>query len=86
MDIVDVNCRNIVETSNDPLNIEVENSNPWSVEDVSAFLNYCCPECDYKDQNLEKFSNHALKNHVRSNVFFRRHKWKQKFHDIRRED
>lgn len=86
MDIVDENCRNIVETSNDPLNIEIENSNPWSVEDVSAFLNYCCPECDYKDQNLEKFSSHALKSHVRSNVFFRRHKRKQKFHDIRRED
>ena len=30
--------------------IDETEENPWSVEDVSVFLNYCCPECDYKGQ------------------------------------
>ena len=30
-------------------------NNPWSVEDASAFLKYCCPECDYNNSNLKMF-------------------------------
>ena len=52
------------------LKMEMNGSNPWSVEDVSAFLRYCCPECEYKNQNLQNFSNHALENHANSVVFF----------------
>ena len=45
------------------IDIDATEENPWSVEDVSVFLNYCCPECDYKNQDLNVFSEHALHNH-----------------------
>merc|ERR1711990_1183842 len=45
-------------------------TNPWSVEDASAFLKYCCPECDYQILNLQLFSDHALKNHDKSTALF----------------
>ena len=44
--------------------------NPWSVEDVSVFLNYCCPECDYKNQDVTIFSEHALHNHLNATALF----------------
>ena len=43
-----------------------EEENPWAVEDVNVFLNYNCPECDYKNQDLSVFSVHALENHINS--------------------
>ena len=43
-----------------------EKENPWAVEDVSVFLNYNCPECDFKIQDLSVFSVHALENHINS--------------------
>ena len=55
------------------INIKLEDgfeNNPWSVEDASAFLKYCCPECDYSNKNLPSFSKHALKNHVLANTLF----------------
>jgi hypothetical protein len=45
--------------------------NPWDVSDPSVFLKYCCPECDYSEQNLGIFSDHALKNHVNSIILFK---------------
>ena len=54
----------------DPLKVEMRDSNPWLVEDVSSFLKYCCPECSYSDRDLETFSNHALGNHKSSVAFF----------------
>ena len=53
-------------------------NNPWSVEDASAFLKYCCPECDYQILNLEMFSRHALQNHVKSKEMFRIGKYDEK--------
>merc|ERR1712079_363172 len=54
----------------DPL--KFENHNPWSVENVSDFLKYCCPEpeCDYSNQTLKVFTEHALENHTKAKVFF----------------
>ena len=55
------------------INIKVEQdfeSNPWSVQDASVFLKYCCPECDYQILNLQLFSNHALSNHSKSIALF----------------
>ena len=50
---------------------DLEYANPWStVEDLSEFLNYCCPECDYTDKFEQSFSYHALQNHKNSTVFF----------------
>ena len=51
----------------DPLQ---QNSNPWKVNKVSAFLKYCCPECTYNDSELNVFIEHALENHEDSSVLF----------------
>ena len=59
---------NVSET-NDPL--ELENfDNPWSVSDLAEFLKYCCPECDFKDINVQVFSNHAKISHENASTFF----------------
>ena len=45
----------------DPIKVEkITDINPWMVDDASVFLNYCCPECDFKEKNLQFFSDHAL--------------------------
>ena len=55
--------------TNDPL--ELENlDNPWSVSDLAEFLKYCCPECDFKDINVQVFSNHAKISHENASTFF----------------
>jgi uncharacterized C2H2 Zn-finger protein len=55
----------------DPLKLENVYVNPWTtVKDLSEFLNYCCPECDYKDRFEQSFSYHALQNHKNSTTFF----------------
>ena len=51
----------------DPLQ---QNSNPWKVNEVSAFLKYCCPECTYNDSELNVFIEHAFENHEDSAVLF----------------
>ena len=44
-----------------PIKVEaLPDINPWMVDNVSVFLNYCCPECDFKEKNLQFFSDHAL--------------------------
>ena len=44
-----------------PIKVEtLPDINPWMVDNVSVFLNYCCPECDFKEKNLQLFSDHAL--------------------------
>ena len=60
---MDENKKNAV----DPL---PQNSNPWKVNEVSAFLKYCCPECVYNDSELDVFIEHALENHEDSSVLF----------------
>ena len=58
----------------DPLKVEVKieanYDNPWYVEHASAFLEYCCPECEYKNGSLELFADHALQNHENAKVLF----------------
>ena len=54
----------------DPLQMEICYSNPWLADDPSAFLKYCCPECDYINPELLNFTNHALENHVNAGVMF----------------
>ena len=55
--------------TNDPLELENLN-NPWSVSDLAEFLKYCCPECDFKDINVQVFSNHAKISHENASTFF----------------
>ena len=45
-------------------------NNPWKVSDASAFLKYCCPECQYNHQELFEFSQHALESHVLATTLF----------------
>ena len=45
-------------------------NNPWCVDDASAFLKFCCPECDYQIPDLQMFSDHALENHSKSLALF----------------
>ena len=54
----------------DPLKMESYKNNPWLAEDVSFFLRYCCPECNYTDPELLEFTNHALGNHKNSAAMF----------------
>ena len=48
--------------------VETNFSNPWNVSDLSLFLRYCCPECDYKCEEVHLFCEHALDVHKNSNV------------------
>ena len=48
--------------------VETNFSNPWNVPDLSLFLRYCCPECDYKCEEAHLFCEHALDFHRNSNV------------------
>ena len=55
------------------VNVKIEDSfsnNPWYVEDATAFLKFCCPECDYQIPDLQLFSDHAVCNHEKSTVLF----------------
>ena len=65
------NMNDRVVHNGDPLKLEASDaSNPWMVDNVSVFLNYCCPECDFKAKNLKLFSIHAMKNHEEALVLF----------------
>ena len=50
--------------------MEIIGYNPWEVSDASRFLRYCCPECDFRNENLQEFSEHALENHILANTLF----------------
>ena len=45
-------------------------NNPWCVDDATAFLKFCCPECDYHIPDLQMFSDHAVENHIKSSALF----------------
>ena len=51
-------------------NDNCDEHNPWSVENASVFLKYCCPECEYSHQSLNIFSVHALENHKKAQILF----------------
>ena len=50
--------------------VEETLSNPWSVDNVTDFLKFCCPECDYKIPDIQMFSDHAAENHTKSSALF----------------
>merc|ERR1712238_393757 len=58
------------ERENSYLHISGLQNNPWDVCNASEFLKYCCPECDFKSGELDGFSQHAIGNHVLSNILF----------------
>ena len=44
--------------------------NPWQGKDLSSFLKYCCPECEFNNDNLQSFSDHAFQNHSNATTLF----------------
>ena len=44
--------------------------NPWVVENIEAFRFYCCPECDFKQNDEDYFIRHAMDSHNKSKIFF----------------
>ena len=44
--------------------------NPWCHRQLSDFLFYLCPECDFKDPNQQKFIEHASNFHPMSKEIF----------------
>ena len=36
---------------------------PWSSAELKEYLFYCCPECDVKVKEEDKFLQHAVKAH-----------------------
>ena len=44
--------------------------NPWWVENIKEFSFLNCPECPFKAKKEITFTNHAMKNHPLSSVFF----------------
>ena len=63
--VIDVESINMDQNIETDIKKETFETNPWSVNDASVFLKYCCPECEYHDGDLKVFSNHALENHER---------------------
>ena len=48
---------------------KVEPFNPWKVETIDWFLNYCCPECDFKEKTKAAFIMHATEAHPNSREY-----------------
>ena len=44
--------------------------NPWEVSDASAFLKYCCPECEFNNLDSQVFTEHAIQNHINATALF----------------
>ena len=44
----------------------ISEENPWKVENLTKFLYYCCPECEYQDHSKENFIQHASNTHPKS--------------------
>ena len=48
---------------------KLETFNPWKVENIDQFLNYCCPECDTKQKTKSDFIVHAIDTHPNSREY-----------------
>ena len=53
------------------LNPRQPEPNPWSVDSVSQFLHYCCPECPAKTRDLKAFVKHAKSYHEKVSSIFK---------------
>ena len=41
---------------------------PWDLADLSQYLHYCCPECEFKSRQDFLFRHHMKQNHVEVNT------------------
>ena len=51
------------------VNDKIEMFNPWKVDNLDQFLNYCCPECDTKQKTKADFIVHAIDAHPNSRQY-----------------
>ena len=56
---------------NEKLKMKIKSESPWSVEDLSQFLWYCCPECEDRNQSKELFLEHAMIQHPDSQEYLK---------------
>ena len=63
------NVPNIPNTTISDSNIPLIKSEP----NDGTILFYCCPECDYKSEDVSMFQIHALERHPDSMTFFSRY-------------
>ena len=57
---------------NETIHIPINTNNIWNVSNVSEFLKYCCPECEFKCDGLNEFHMHANEKHEFSIVCFQK--------------
>ena len=60
-----VETENSSEKKKNSFTKEYHDPNPWEVSDVTAFLYYCCPECDDRIAFEDAFIQHAILHHER---------------------
>ena len=51
--------------------IKSQFGNPWEVSNIEDFLYYCCPECDLKTKDSQKFVKHAKNSHEKSQILLK---------------
>ena len=51
------------------MEVDDKTFNPWKVESIDEFLNYCCPECDTKQKTKADFIVHAIDAHPYSRQY-----------------
>ena len=42
--------------------------NPWKVENLKEFLNYCCPQCDFWCKEESEFYSHSVETHKQARI------------------
>ena len=65
--------------------METTFSNPWNVSDLSDFLRYCCPECDYRCEQVHSFCNHAIEEHENAKVLIRNEQFEESHIEVIQE-
>ena len=57
---------------NQTVHVTLNSNSSWNVTNVSEFLKYCCPECEFKCDGLNEFHMHANEKHEFSIVCFQK--------------
>ena len=53
---------------------ETKAANPWAVSKLEEFLNYNCPECEFKSKEKSEFYKHAIEDHSNAQNYFKLNK------------
>ena len=61
--------------------MDIENMNPWKVDNLEEFLYYWCPECDDRHQSRDLFLQHALEKHHKAKACLLKFQVKQEILD-----